>query len=100
MCNPRPLSSRGAQLPTKFSKGGGGAWQGEGLEDLNFQRWGDFFQMGCNFCIKNKVKSEIFNDKKSLQAKIFFSAITKNSNWEILPKNLITLSKYLITFKR
>ena len=38
--------------------------------------------------------------KKSLQAKIFYSAITKNSNWEILPKNLITLSKYLITFKR
>ena len=34
-----------------------------------------------------KIKSEIFNDKKSLLAKIFFSVITKNSNWEVLTKN-------------
>ena len=53
----------------------------------------NFFQGGCNFDIKNKLKSEIFNDKKSLQAKIFFSAITKNSNWEILPKNLVTFKR-------
>ena len=35
----------------------GGWWEG-----------GDFFQEagGCNFHIKNKLKSEIFNDKKSL----------------------------------
>ena len=26
----------------------------------------DFFQGGCSFYIKNKLKSEIFNDKKSL----------------------------------
>ena len=45
---------------------------------------------GCNFHIKNKLKSENFNDKKSLQAKIFFSIITKNSNWEISHKNLVT----------
>ena len=32
--------------------------------------------------------------KKSLQAKIFFSVITKNSNWDIF------LSKNLVTFKR
>ena len=38
--------------------------------------------------IKNKLRSEIFNDKKSLWAKIFFFVITKNSNWEILTKNL------------
>ena len=36
-----------------------------------------------------KLKSEIFNDKKSLSAKIFFSVIATNSNWEILPKNLV-----------
>ena len=54
---------------------------------------GDFFQRGCNFHIKNKVKSEIVNDKKSLQSKIFFSAIIKNSNWEILPKNLVTFKR-------
>ena len=79
---------------------GGELDRGKGLKISTFRGGGDFFQEGCNFHIKNKVKSEIFNDKKSLQAKIFFSAITKNSNWEILPKNLITLSKYLITFKR
>ena len=26
---------------------------------------------GCNFYIKNKLKSEIFNDKKSLYTKMF-----------------------------
>ena len=39
------------------------------------------------------VKSEIFNAKKSLKPKIFFSVITKNSNWEILTKNLITFKR-------
>ena len=48
---------------------------------------------GCNFHIKNQLKSEIFNDKKSLQANIFFSFITKNLNWEMLPKNLVTFKK-------
>ena len=32
--------------------------------------------------------------KKSLLAKIFFSAITKNSNWDILVKNLVTLKDW------
>ena len=35
----------------------------------------------------NKLKSEIFNDKKVYNQKYF---ITKNSNWEILPKHLVT----------
>ena len=58
--------------------------RGKGLKISTFRggllgkRGGDFFQGGCNFHIKNKVKSEIVNDKKSLQSKIFFSAITKN----------------------
>ena len=30
---------------------------------------------------------------KSLWAKIFYSVITKNSNWEILPKNLVTFKR-------
>ena len=50
------------------------------LEGGCWERGGDFFQGSCNFHIKNKLKSEIFNDKKSLYAKIFFSVITKNSN--------------------
>ena len=36
---------------------------------------------------KNKLKSEIYNDKKSLYRKIFLSVITKNLKWEILAKN-------------
>ena len=36
-----------------------------------------------------KLQSEIFNDKKSLSTKMFFSTITKNLNWEILTKNLL-----------
>ena len=55
-----------------------------------------FFRGGggsCNLQIKNKLKSEIFNDRKSLYAKAFFSAITKNLNWEILPKNLVTFKR-------
>ena len=35
---------------------------------------------GVTFHVKNKLKSEIFNDKTSLQAKNFFSVITKASN--------------------
>ena len=31
-----------------------------------WERSGDFFLGSCNFHIKNKLKSEIFNDKKSL----------------------------------
>ena len=46
------------------------------------------FAGGCSFCIKNKLKSEIFNDRKVYKQKCF-SVITKNLNWEILTKNLI-----------
>ena len=41
----------------------------------------------------NKLKSEIFNDKKSLYAKIFFFLITKNSSWEILSRNIVTFKR-------
>ena len=46
---------------------------------------------GCNFYIKNQPKSKIFNDKKFFETKMFLSVMTKNSNWEILTKNLDTL---------
>ena len=61
-----PSSSRcrgggggGVELPAKFSKRGI-------LTGPQLLEGGDFFQGGCNFHIKNKLKSEIFNDKKSL----------------------------------
>ena len=36
------------------------------LEGVGGKVGGDFFQGGCNFYIKDKLKSEIFSDKKSL----------------------------------
>ena len=42
----------------------------------------------------HKLKSEIFNDKKSLPTKMFFSVINKNLNWEILTKNLVTFKRW------
>ena len=77
--------------------GGGGFWASNqifkkgGLDKTSTFREGllgkrgvTFFRGGRNFQIKNKLKSEIFNGKKSWSEKIFFSVITKNSNWEIL----------------
>ena len=59
----------GIELPSKFSRGG--AWQ-----DLNVQRGllgkrGDFFQGGCNFHIKIKLKFEIFNHIKVYKQNYF-----------------------------
>ena len=39
--------------------------------------------------LKNKLLSEMFDEKKSLSTKMFFPTITKNLNWEILTKNLL-----------
>ena len=43
--------------------------------------------------MKNKLKSEILNDKKKLQTKKCLSVITKNKNWQILTKNLVTFKR-------
>ena len=45
-----------------------------------------------SFYIKNKLKSEILNDKKNYKPKCL-SAITKNLNWQILTKNLATFKR-------
>ena len=80
----------GLNLP-KFQKG---AWQ-----DLNFwlglvgKRGVTFLRGDCNFYIENKLKSEIFNDKKFWKTKMFFCVITKNSSWDILSKNLVTFKR-------
>ena len=72
VCTPPVFAGEGGiEPPTKFSKrerrldristfGGGLLGKREG-------RGGG----GCNFHIKNKLKSEIYNGKKSLSAKIF-----------------------------
>ena len=58
MCT--PLSARGLDLRPNFQK--------EGLDRTSTFRGGGFFRGGgaCNFHIENKLKSEIFNDEKSL----------------------------------
>ena len=38
--------------------------------------------------------AEIFNDKKNLSTKLFFSVITKKLKWEILAKNLIKFNSW------
>ena len=54
----------GVQPPTKFSKGG--------LDRISiFRRGLTFFRGGCSFYIKNKLKFEIFNDKKVCKQKCF-----------------------------
>ena len=60
----------GLSLLLNFQKGG--AWQDLSPQISGSQRVvagkdrGDVFQRGCSFYIKNKLKSEIFNDKKGL----------------------------------
>ena len=52
--------------------GGRGGLTGPQLLDGGcWEREGDFFQGGCNFYIKDKLKSEIFNDKKVFEQKSF-----------------------------
>ena len=74
----------GDDPPTKFSKWGGGGrldrihiFGGEllGLRGVTF------FRGGLQFYLKNKLKSEIFNNKKKVKNKNNFSIITKNLNW-------------------
>ena len=72
-------------------EGGGGYWKRGG----NFFQWGG--GGGLQLLQKNKLKSEIFNDKKVHKQEIFFSAITKYSNWGILTKNLVTFKRYADT---
>ena len=51
------------KLPTKLSKRGA-LTRPEFLEGLAGKEARDFFQGGCSFYVKNKLKSEIFNYKK------------------------------------
>ena len=57
----------GVNLQPNFQKGERGLKGPQLLKGGWWERGGDIFQGGgCNFYIKDKVKSEIFNDKKSL----------------------------------
>ena len=79
--------------PTKFSKRvhlTGSPF----LEGSYWERGGDFFQGGCSFYKKSKLKSKIFNGKKVYKQKMFFSVLPTNLNWEILTKNLVTFKRW------
>ena len=68
-----PLSAaEEAESPTKFSKRGSLT----GLQSLEGGWWGkggDFIRRVWNFYTKDKLKSEIFNDKKKFINKKYFS---------------------------
>ena len=68
----------GVEPPTQFSEGG------------RWEQGGELFQ---EVIYINNLNSEIFNDKKGLLTKMFFSVITKNSNQEMLTKNFVTFKK-------
>ena len=93
--------------PTKFSKRREGDLTGpQLLEGRGFagKEGVDFIQgRGCNFQIKINhyltAKKSTCNDKKSLWAKISFSVIIKNSNWEISTNNLVTKDKMVLRMK-
>ena len=69
MCTTPPLFTGGWMSCQIFKKGvltgpqflEGGCWE----------KGGNLFQEGCSFYIKNKLKSEIFNDKKFYEQKCF-----------------------------
>ena len=86
----------GVNLQPNFQPRGGGLAGPQLLERCCWERGGDFIQRGLQFLHKNKSKSEIFNGKKRLWAKKYFSIITKNSNWKISTKNLVIFKDKIV----
>ena len=75
VCTPPLCWGERVEPPTKFSKRGGGRLDRTStFRGGCWERGGDFFQRGggCNFHIKNKSKSEIFNEKKKFISKNSF----------------------------
>ena len=79
-------------LPS-FQKGWGGFRGSQFLERVCWEQVGWHFSRGLQF-LHNKLKSELFNNKKSLRPKSFFSVITENLNWKILTENVVTFKRW------
>ena len=92
VCSPPPFLLGGLNFQPNFQKGGGLGMTSTFREGC-WERVDDFFHGGDAIFTHKKLKSEIFNNKKSLQAKIFFSVITNNSNQGISPKDLVTFKR-------
>ena len=61
----------------------------------HFSLWGGGGRAeGYSFYIKSKLKSELFNNEKAYTQKNVFSVLTKNLNWEILTKSLLTFKTW------
>ena len=60
-----PFSAEGVEPPSEFSKRAG-LDKTSTFREVAWKEGGDFFQGGYNFHIKNKLKSEIFLDNRSL----------------------------------
>ena len=86
-CAPPPFLLGGLNFQPNFQKGGG--LVGPQLLERVAGKEGMTFFMGVMQFSHKKLKSEIFNNKKSLQAKMHLSVITNNSNWGISPKDLV-----------
>ena len=102
--HPTPLSAGGCTSKQIFKKRGdltrpqlldGGLLGNMGVtffEGLGSWWWW-WWWWWCNFYIKNKLKSKIFNDKKKKICKKNIFVISKNWNWGILTKNLVTFKR-------
>ena len=91
--HPPPFLLGGLNFQPNFQKGRGGLGRTSTFREGCWERVDDFFHGGDAIFTHKKLKSEIFNNKKSLQAKLFFSVITNNSNRGILPKDLVTFKR-------
>ena len=95
------------QLYSLHPLSGGGDWdsdqifkKGGGLDRISIFRGqllgkrGWPFQGGCRFYRKSKLKSEYLMTKKVYQQKVFLFIKTKDWNWEIQSKNLVTFKRW------
>ena len=74
VCTLHPVSGRGGGVgwtSNQIFKKGGLAGRQLFIGGLLRKTGRTFFMGGCNFHMKNKLKSEIFNDKRSLKEKYF-----------------------------
>ena len=68
-----PFSAEKVESRSNFKKGEGmGLTESQFLEGDFWERGGGFFHGSCSFYIKNKLKSEIYIDKKVYEQKCFF----------------------------
>ena len=68
-----PFSAEKVESRSNFKKGEGmGLTESQFLEGDFWERGGGFFHRSCSFYIKNKLKSEIYIDKKVYEQKCFF----------------------------